>query len=63
MAHPEVVPGRRRDVRRLALGALFVGILAFQVLMPVRGIVMRWHDGDSDGSYRYSWHMYSALDK
>lgn len=47
----------------MAVAILFAGILAFQVLMPVRGLVMRWHDGDTDGSHRYSWHMYSTLDR
>ena len=57
------IPRRPRDLRRLAVATLFVGTLAFEVLMPVRGLVMRWHDGDTDGDYRYSWQMYSTLDK
>ena len=62
MANPLILR-RPRSFRRIAVGAVFVGILAFEVLMPIRGIVMRWHDGDTDGDYRYSWHMYSTLDK
>ena len=57
------IPRRPRDLRRLAVATLFVATLAFEVLMPVRGLVMRWHDGDTDGDHRYSWHMYSTLDK
>jgi hypothetical protein len=62
MANPSL-PRRPRELRRFVIAALFVGILAFELLMPIRGIVMRWHDGDADGTYRYSWHMYSTLDK
>jgi hypothetical protein len=62
MPHPEIVQ-RPRTFRRIVAGALFVGILAFELLMPLRGLILRWHDGDADGSSRYSWHMYSTLDK
>lgn len=56
-------PKRLRGLRRVVVGALFSGLLAFEVLMPLTGLVARWHDGDIDGGYRYSWSMYSTLDK
>ena len=49
--------------RRRGLTALFVAIVAVQVLLPLAGLVARWHDGDGHGYYRYSWHMYSTLDR
>ncbi len=54
---------RPRSLQRLAAGVLFVAIFVLQVLIPARGLVLRWHDGDADGTHRYSWHMYSLLDR
>jgi hypothetical protein len=49
--------------RRRGVATLFVAVLAYEVLMPLTGLVDRWHDGDGDGYSRYSWHMYSRLDR
>ena len=54
--------GRSQGVRRTRRAA-FVGMAVVIALWPLAGLVARWADGDEDGIYRYSWQMYSNLDK